>query len=62
MVLALPLAFAAFTADPARREWLLSGRGWLGGMGGGPNQLWALVACVLSGVSLLTAAVALQQQ
>ncbi|MFC6616592.1 hypothetical protein [Deinococcus radiophilus] len=36
--------------------------GWLGGMGGGPNQLWALVACVLSGVSLLTATVALQQQ
>ncbi|MFC6592216.1 hypothetical protein ACFP81_09545 [Deinococcus lacus] len=46
--LLLPPAWFAFTSDSARRAWVLSLPG-MGGMGGGPAQLWALMACVAFG-------------
>lgn len=48
----LPL-FAWLMGTDDRREWLLSGPGFLAGMGGGPNRLWSLVLCVGGSTSLL---------
>lgn len=52
-VWSLPWLFALLTADPGRREWLLRGPGLLQGLGGGPNQLWGLVACASVGLGFL---------
>ncbi|WP_261663196.1 hypothetical protein [Deinococcus sp. Marseille-Q6407] len=58
LTLALPLLFGWLVSDPARREWVLALPG-LEGMGGGPNQLWALVGCLLLAALLLGAGLAL---
>lgn len=50
--LALPLLFGWLMSDPERRSWVLSQPG-MAGMGRGPNQLWALVACLLTAALLL---------
>lgn len=61
LVLGLPPLFSWLMSDPARREWTLSQPG-MAGMGGGPNQLWALVGCLLAAALLLGLGRSLQRR